>query len=44
MGENRRNDHSPVLAGDLSAPLGADEVRYLVGKAPPPVKDFVSAD
>jgi endonuclease/exonuclease/phosphatase family metal-dependent hydrolase len=42
--EKGRDGHSPILAGDFNAPPDADEVRCIVGKAPPPVRGFVLAD
>jgi endonuclease/exonuclease/phosphatase family metal-dependent hydrolase len=42
--EKSRDSHPPILAGDFNAPPDADEVRCLVGKAPPPVRGFVMAD
>lgn len=44
VGERRHEGHPPVLAGDLNAPPDSDEVRCLVGKAPPPLRGFVLAD
>jgi endonuclease/exonuclease/phosphatase family metal-dependent hydrolase len=42
--EKGQDGHPPVLAGDFNAPPDADEVRCLVGKAPPPARGFVLAD
>ena len=39
-----QDGHPPILTGDFNAPPDADEVRCLVGKAPPPARGFVLAD
>lgn len=44
MREKNQAGHPSILTGDFNAPPDADEIRCLVGKAPPPARGFVLAD
>jgi endonuclease/exonuclease/phosphatase family metal-dependent hydrolase len=44
MRQKGQDGYPPILTGDLNAPPDADEVRCLVGKAPPPLRGFVLVD